>query len=233
MYSIDLYEISAIFFILVIGISVFLITRKTIQLFLINSTVNRIIQNSIPENFSIRNASLNNNLKLFRIPILISTEIDIPMATHLNKIIMPSDTAFLCEEEYESIIAHELEHIYWKDPQIKLLLSLLKSIFWWIPMRNWLKKVYEDQEMSCDQRVLRHHFSEEILASAIVKVTAQMKGKKSSKICYLTDKKNLIHKRIKAHLNRYPKEKMTFFGALIVFLGLIIAAICLANASFG
>lgn len=55
----------------------------------------------------------------------------------------------------EYVLCHERVHIRRKDPQIKAAALLLVSIYWFHPL-IWLafKKMCEDMEMSCDERVV-------------------------------------------------------------------------------
>lgn len=116
----------------------------------------------------LRNSWITSQLKKHRINILVSKVIQIPMAIG-SRTILVSQTALeiLKPDEFESVIGHELAHLIAKDPWTRLFHQLLQAFFWWIPMKKWLKKIEEDQEIACDQMVLRH---QEGIASALVKL---------------------------------------------------------------
>lgn len=117
---------------------------------------------------TMRNLWIVSQLKKHRIRILVSNAIQIPMAIG-SRTILVSQTALdlLKPEEFESVIGHELAHLIAKDPLSRLFNQLLRAFFWWIPMKKWLKRLDEDQEIACDQMALRH---QEGIASALVKM---------------------------------------------------------------
>ncbi len=87
-----------------------------------------------------------------------------------SKIYIPKQlAATLSNTEYDAVLAHELEHIRYKDSLVRLLLDLIEFIFWWVPT-NWLhKRIEEDQEIDCDLKCRKYNIQPEDLATAIFK----------------------------------------------------------------
>lgn len=109
--------------------------------------------------------------KIHSSTILISEELQgSPFVAGLffPKIYMPSHLAkYLSKQEYEAILAHELEHIRKKDIFVRLILELIASLFWWIPTKWLRKKIAETQEISCDAACKKYGVNPVDLASAI------------------------------------------------------------------
>lgn len=75
----------------------------------------------------------------------------------------------LSKNEYEAILAHEIEHVRFKDGWVRLILDFIETIFWWIPTK-WLRKLIEEgQEIGCDSKCSKYGIDPTNLASAICK----------------------------------------------------------------
>lgn len=141
------------------------------------------------------------------VTIFASDKITIPMATYSKAIFIPKEMVEkLPQGEFEAIVAHELEHIIWKDPILRLLSQLISAIFWWLPTQSWLKKLELDQEIACDQSILKYGVNKEFLASALVKVTTSAKEKTQSVLCYLSNERHPSLRRIEMMLGLYPTQ---------------------------
>lgn len=88
-----------------------------------------------------------------------SAQIHIPMDLYKN----------LSRKEYEAVLAHEIEHIRYKDNLIRFVLTSLCSIFWWIPTKWLRKRIEEGQEIGCDSRCKNYGVHPVTLATAIYK----------------------------------------------------------------
>jgi len=75
----------------------------------------------------------------------------------------------LSRQEYEAILAHEMEHIRYKDNFTRLLLGIIRSLFWWIPTQWLQKRIEAGQEIGCDRNCKNYGVHPLDLASAICK----------------------------------------------------------------
>lgn len=122
----------------------------------------------------IDNLKLVRNLNKLKVRIIYSDQIQVPFAGFGNRIIFPNHLAeTLSQEEYEAIISHELEHLKWRDGLVRLFSQLVASLFWWIPMSNWLHGLEHDQELACDHAIKRYQFDGIDLAQALQKTLHQ------------------------------------------------------------
>lgn len=139
----------------------------------------------------------------------------------------------LTQDEYEAVIAHELEHLRWKDPLIKMLCIFICSIFWWAPATKWLKKFEEEIEQACDMSIKTYHLNNHALASAIFKVMKRTysERKKGLIFCQLTRKDSVL-KRLQSildgqySLDDYSFIKVCTVGLLLTTLTFISVWIC-------
>ncbi|MEI8124885.1 MAG: M56 family metallopeptidase [Parachlamydiaceae bacterium] len=75
----------------------------------------------------------------------------------------------LSRKEYEAVLAHEIEHVRYKDSLVRLILDFIESIFWWVPTK-WLRyRIEEGQEMGCDLHSKTYGVDSVDLASALCK----------------------------------------------------------------
>lgn len=144
-------------------------------------------------NRSIENAGLREKLEKSGACVLISDEISVPMALHNRAILVPKTLARkLSQREYEAVLAHELEHVRWKDPQVRLLCALVSSFFWWIPTKWWLTKIELEQENASDASLYKYDLDSLALASAVVKAIGTAKNIKHQVApCYLISRKSV------------------------------------------
>jgi beta-lactamase regulating signal transducer with metallopeptidase domain len=177
------------------------------------------------ENILLANAVEQNNIKIFA-----SKKVTIPMATYFKAIFIPKKIIEkLPQGEFEAFIAHELEHVLWKDPTIRLFLQFISGIFWWVPTHLWQKKLEFDQEIACDQSILKYGLKQEFLASALVKVATTAKEKSHESLCYLNNEKHPSLKRVQMMLGltsthskccRWVSYFVVFIGSVIGLVGI-------------
>jgi len=117
----------------------------------------------------------------------------------------------LSQDEYEAVIAHEIEHLRWFDPFIKFCCHCICSLFWWIPTQWWLRRIQQEWEFSCDESCQRASVDPKSLASAIVKVGKQpCFTERTNIVCFA--RKYMIKKRIALLLQPITKKKLNWFS---------------------
>lgn len=134
--------------------------------------ISYIVDTSQPCERFIYNHFLLYSIQENKVQIRHSTAINVPMAIGIFKkrIIFPEElVAKLTQGEYEAIIAHELDHLHWKDCLVRLMSNFFCTLFWWIPSKWWLGRLEKAQEHSCDYKIGRYNISPSDLASAILK----------------------------------------------------------------
>ncbi len=153
------------------SLSAIIFVRKIIQIVSFHRSLQTSIERGDVCQRRIENQSLYVALQRQKVKILVSDEVKSPMAAYLRTILIPKNLAkLLPQDEFEAVISHELEHLRWKDPVLKLLCHIGSTLYRWVPTRWWLKRVDQDQEMSADVSVRRYHLDDTALASALVKI---------------------------------------------------------------
>jgi BlaR1 peptidase M56 len=130
----------------------------------------------------------------------------------------------LTQEEFEAILAHEIVHMRWKDPSLKLGIQIIKNLFWWIPLKRWIKKLENELERACDTESLSLGIRGDDLASALVKTL-----KWTTPVCFprsstFANKKEAFL-RVKALLK--PEKRQKYFyrclqGGILGVIGLTL-----------
>ena len=177
----------------------------------------------------IENRLLSAALEENKAKIFESENIDIPMATYSKAIFMPKNIVEQYPQgEFEAILAHELEHVRWKDPIVRFFMQLLIGIFWWVPTRSWLKKLEFDQEIACDHSILKYGIKEDFLVSAMLKVTAATKKETHLALCYLSTEKHpiLLRLQIILGLSTTYSKRHSRISFIVLAVGLIISILC-------
>lgn len=152
------------------SLSLFTIFRKAVQLIKSRTYLKKVLLSASPCRRFITNGQLREKLANQKAVVLISEETQVPFAAGLRHILFPSHLLTqLSQEEFETVIAHELEHLRWKDPILKLISSITCSLFWWIPTQWWIKRLEADQECACDLGIHQFGMDTLDLASAFVK----------------------------------------------------------------
>lgn len=142
--------------------------------------------------------------------ICCSDETQIPLAVYPNVIIIPQKTVeILSSDELQAVIAHEWEHIKYRDPLIRLLCHSIAAFFWWVPTAYWMKDIEHEQEIACDQNTSEYNVDGEAIASALLKVIKQVN--KQQLICYFTAQQQGILVRMQVALGVGKKKEKAFF----------------------
>jgi BlaR1 peptidase M56 len=166
----------------------------------------------------IHNQDLQKYLNQMKVKILISKHVEIPFAADQRYILFPTSLLNeLTQEEFEAVIAHELEHLRWKDPILKLSCSIICAIFWWIPSKWWLKRLNEDQELASDSGLLKYGMDPYPLATALMKVIhrAQYVDCRFAAICPLDSPKTSHLKRLEKLLHSENQKPFSYINTTI------------------
>jgi beta-lactamase regulating signal transducer with metallopeptidase domain len=151
-------------------VTVCVVLFKATQFFLSMHQLNKICQKASTCHKRVANHSLKQALKKANVTILVSNKVVVPIAFGIKTILFPQALIQqFSQAEFEAVLAHELEHLHWKDPLIKTCCIIVKAVFWWVPMRWWLKRIDGDQEIACDASINRYGYAGEELASAVLK----------------------------------------------------------------
>lgn len=190
-------------FALFVLISLGILLRKIIQFFYFTHSLNHIVEFSKLSSRPLFNQQLQNTLQTSKAKILVSSQIMVPLAAQKHLILIPA--VFheeLSQEEYEAVIAHELEHLRWRDPAVNFTAKIISSLFWWVPTNWWFKKMEEEQEKACDQRIISYQLDNCSLASAILKISSRIKslGGSAAAICHFAANSNSPLSRVQTIL---------------------------------
>lgn len=142
------------------------------------------------------------------------------------KIFMPpSFVKKLTEKELQAVLAHENEHVRYRDTLTRIALTLIGSLFWWVPTQFLQKRIEEAVEIASDCAVRRRGIDPLDLASAMCKLA---RSEPSLPFAYHFAKPPL-QKRVQALLQPIPKrskrvQRLLFAAALwiafsAIFLG--------------
>jgi beta-lactamase regulating signal transducer with metallopeptidase domain len=203
--------------------TIILFLRKIIFTHFLNCNFNCIIQKGVRSNYELNNKKLKIQLENLMVTIILSDQFPTPIATYNNIIVIPTEIIKkIPEDEYEAILAHELEHIRWKDPLFRSINQLVAAFFWWVPTKSWFKKMILEQEMACDQSILNYELKADSLASALIKFSRISKSKNYD-ACMLVDNDPII--RLKTILGLKANQKS--------YMKLILAGVGMGSALLG
>jgi len=224
-------QTSKVIFYIFLSITAFLVLRKLCQIAYQNQLLRLIIQRGEISERPMDNIPLSKTLTTHQVKIVVSDEIDVPMALHSRVILMPRKVMdVIMQEEFFAILAHEFEHLRWRDPYTRLFSQLVSSLFWWVPTRWWMKKVIQDQEMACDHGTLNYGLPKEALATAIVKVSRKVKLRDEELFCAFTDKVCSTKARLQEMLGLpTTKEKLLRIGLIGIVIEVLILVLCLSG----
>jgi len=198
------------FLVITIIISIVMSLKKFFQFIASKLYLKNILRSSSPCTRPISNEQLRNNIQKLQALILTSTEITIPFAANKQFILFPENlVAELSQEEFEAIVAHELEHLLWKDPLLKVYCAGICALLWWIPTGWWLRRLEDEQERASDASIHRYGMDHLVLGAAIIKVIHRVKGLKYELpiACHFASSKNNNLKRFKDILEAHPASQ--------------------------
>lgn len=218
-------------FLIVVGIaSCMAVVRKGYLFFQCKNYFQSVLQSAEPCNRIIYNAALNHRIKQLDVRILTSPEVKMPCAAYLRYILLPDTFADeLGQDEFEAVLVHEIEHLRWKDPVLKLCCGFVAAFFWWLPTGRWLQRLEIEQEEACDAEIHRYGIDVQALATALVKTVKNAKylDCQFSALCPLDSPKTEHFKRLNALLNsEHVFQKGVYSQGCIVAVCLC-AAVCM------
>jgi len=226
-----------IFFICILTISCILVIRKVYLIYRSIKYIERLSRSSELCLRQISNAKLFAKLTRTGVHIFQSAETNIPFAATHSIIFLPKKiTDTFSQKEFEAVIAHELEHIKWQDPWIRLTCEIIRSLFWWIPTAWLLRKIEEEQEQASDACLESYHMDKEALMTSIYKVAKHIKSseddfKDKYALCGFFTKSSPLLKRFQKILdeecNTMQSCFTTNFSIAILSLAMISMRFCI------
>lgn len=188
-----------LFAISVVVISILLFTRKCARVIASQIYLRKILSASVLCRREIFSERIRGELKRLNGVILCCDQIQTPLAAKSRTILLPTALmSRLSQEEFEAVIAHELEHLRWKDPTVRFASSVICSLFWWIPTGWWSQRLEADQEQASDFGAPKYGIDPHALGSAFLKAIQQerVSSLKSAAICPFVSPKNTHAKRL-------------------------------------
>lgn len=180
---------------------------------------------------AIHHPLLRQRLMNKRTSILVSPLVPVPCAIGFvnPQILIPCDLIkSLSQQQYEAIIAHELEHIRWYDAVSQELVKLICAFFWWIPTSFWRQQLELEQEWACDRQTQQYAISSVTMAETLYLAARYIQHRPLKVISTTFIRHSHFMKRLKALLN-YPihhQSKLSFGCQLsLVAIGLWVILI--------
>lgn len=168
----------------VIGLSLWLTFRKVYHFYQETKHLQMICGSSS----HLLSESLQNTLLQKQATIVITDQVDVPCAFARGYILFPkSMLSKLSSAEFEAVVAHEIEHLRHFDPFIKMGALLISRLFWWVPMKWWLKRVEREQEFACDWGTGRYRIEKLALATALYNVLGALKARPRETVRYFSN----------------------------------------------
>ncbi|UHA72139.1 M56 family metallopeptidase [Paenibacillus sp. 481] len=171
------------------------------------------------------------------IPLMMTTEVDGPTLYGCKrpKILLPATGVerFL-SKELRYIFLHELVHLKRKDIVVNGIMTVLLIVHWFNPVLWYAaRKMREDQECSCDAKVISYIQSDEVrdYGYTIVKLLEKRAAHSSRFVAtaHFTTDKSLIKRRIK--LISMFKRRSYVWSALGIAILAIFTGVALTNAT--
>jgi beta-lactamase regulating signal transducer with metallopeptidase domain len=211
----------------VIATSALLFSYKSIRLILSTLYLRKVLSQSAPCKRPISSPLIQSELKRLNGVILTCDQVQIPFAAGSHSIVFPTALlSHLSQDEFEAVVAHELEHLKWRDPVLRYISNVVCSLFWWIPTGWWSKRLEEDQELASDLGTPKYGIDACALGSAFLKAIQQERvgNLKSAAICPFVSPKNTHAKRLENMLNQPSKGKPLISGIGIALC--LMACLC-------
>lgn len=211
-----------------LSVSAFLLLRKVFQVLFTLCTVRSLMATAAPCPRPIFNLLLMRALQERSAKLMVSTYIDSPIATRSDTIIIPKQLLeTISQQEFEAIIAHELEHLRWHDSTTRLFLQLVATLFWWVPTASLVRKTEQEQEMACDYSIFRYGLEVESFVSALLKVGRHAVGKCRERLCAFVDGAHPVVERLRVILGSgYVPEKFFTLAVVGVAVQVLLLLLC-------
>lgn len=122
----------------------------------------------------LNNAQIRIGLTAKRVNLIVSDSILEPVALGIWQptVVMPKGLSQkLTDDEFESVLMHELAHIRRRDNLVGILQMALCCLLWFHPL-VWLvkRKLLEERERACDEAVVERENKPKVYASGLLKV---------------------------------------------------------------
>ena len=115
----------------------------------------------------------------------------------------------LTAAQLESVIAHELCHVRWRDNLVAAIQMSIETIFWFHPLVWWIgRRMVEERERACDEEVLRLGCEPRVYAEGILTVCRLYT--ESRLMCVSGASGANLKKRIEAILHRPASAGLDF-----------------------
>lgn len=180
--------------------------------------ISSILQNSRALSFPNLKHSLALWMEKKEVTLALSNKLASPCIVKRTILFPESLLAHLSQEEIEAVIAHEIAHCYWKDCSLRLIVSFIGSLFWWIPSRWWQKRMEEVQEQAADTMIHQFKIPRLALAEAVLKTIQKGQKGPSLLVVPFVGKRAGIEKRIKNILFEPAKSAMKWKTVQYSFL---------------
>lgn len=166
-----------------------------------------------------------------RVRLLESKLVSVPMVVgYLKPVILLPIGALtgLSTHQLESILAHELAHIYRKDYLVNIFQTVVEILFFYHPGIWWMSaRIREEREHCCDDIAVQINENSLVYAKALTTL-GELQVNAPALVMAATGSNGVLFKRIKRLLTQ-PKESPTFSEGFITACVLVI---CLFSVSF-
>lgn len=143
------------------------------------------------------------------------------------------DTQNRNQEEIYWILRHELTHVAIQDMGIKVILLLVRGLYWFHPLVHWLAKSIErDLEITCDERTVEDASLEERKAYSMAILNSVREGNHKRRLAKLStafvESKETLKERLEHILDMKLKDSVST-STVILEMGLLALLIALFN----
>jgi beta-lactamase regulating signal transducer with metallopeptidase domain len=154
------------------------------------------------------------------VPIRLSDECSLGMATGLIKPIVWLNPHYQNDAKTKTILTHELNHILQNDPKWMWLLAFIQRLLWWNPLVHILSNIAREQiELSCDEKCdeqLKENYTRDLVE---IFLTESKSSKKQLAAVTIKHGKNFNIRRLKT-LDKEHHMKSKYLVVLSIALGM-------------
>lgn len=157
-----------------------------------------------------------------RVTVHYNRYIETPLTTGVlhPRIMIPNDFQKYTQEDIKNVFLHELMHIKRFDVVMKMAWGFVRCIHWFNPLIHIAPKYYQiDQEMSCDEQVIKRISESEKRRYAQTLLRMALKNKEE--LCEfptLDEDKSVLRERICA-IVKYRKMGITGIAIVVLVFG--------------
>lgn len=206
----------------VIILSISFLAKKWLSYRLHKKSIDKLMKDSTFFSLEINNSILSQRIKKIKCQIVTSPSfVGSPFVVGLfSFVICVPKNEKLSQKELDAILAHEVEHIRYKDNLVRLILDVIRSLFWWVPTKWLCRRIEEDQEIGSDAGCAKCGIDIMDLSMAICEFAGSVKT--GGKMFYYSLTKNAVFGRIELLLQsdsvRFAKTKCFFNCAVTVIV---------------